>query len=83
VIRGLDGSRPQTIAPSALMFQALGYRGLTSISSPSSLLTILLSQTRTSSPIASALPHSEGIAYKPLSGELVMCLRVGRMGPIK
>jgi len=27
--------------------------------------------------------HSEGILYKPLSGEIGMCLRVGRMGPIK
>src|SRR6266853_4084565 len=27
--------------------------------------------------------HSEGISYKPLSGEIGMCLRVGRMGPVK
>ena len=27
--------------------------------------------------------HSEGIAYKPLCGEIAMCRRVGRMGPIK
>jgi hypothetical protein len=27
--------------------------------------------------------HSEGIWYKPLSGESWMCLRVGRMGPVK
>ncbi len=27
--------------------------------------------------------HSEGIRYKPQSGEIGMCLRVGRMGPIK
>src|SRR6202795_3486711 len=27
--------------------------------------------------------HSEGISYKPLRGEIGMCLRVGRMGPIK
>jgi hypothetical protein len=26
--------------------------------------------------------HSEGIAYKPLSGEIEMCLQVGRMGPV-
>src|SRR2546425_2980795 len=26
--------------------------------------------------------HSEGIAYKPQCGEVAMCLRVGRMGPI-
>ena len=26
--------------------------------------------------------HSEGIWYKPPSGEIGMCLRVGRMGPI-
>jgi len=25
--------------------------------------------------------HSEGIWYKPLSGEIGMCLRVGRKGP--
>jgi hypothetical protein len=31
----------------------------------------------------SALPHSEGIAYKPARGEIAMYLRVGRMGPIK
>jgi len=36
-------------------------------------------------PLAGRLgaPHSEGIAYKPPCGEIVMCLRVGRMGPIK
>ena len=33
--------------------------------------------------VASALPHSEGIVYKPPCGEIAMCLRVGRMGPIK
>jgi hypothetical protein len=27
--------------------------------------------------------HSEGISYKPQSGEIGMCPRVGRMGPIK
>ena len=27
--------------------------------------------------------HSEGIAYKSLSGEIAMGLRVGRMGPTK
>ena len=27
--------------------------------------------------------NSEGIAYKPPSGEVAMCLRVGRMGSIK
>jgi len=27
--------------------------------------------------------HSEGITYKPLDGEVVMCLGVGRMGPDK
>ena len=26
---------------------------------------------------------SEGIAYKPPCGEIAMCPRVGRMGPIK
>ena len=25
--------------------------------------------------------HSEGSAYKPLCGEVALCLRVGRMGP--
>jgi hypothetical protein len=33
--------------------------------------------------VASALPHSEGIAYKPPCGEIAMCSRVGRMGSIK
>ena len=33
--------------------------------------------------VASALRHSEGIAYKPPCGEIAMCLRVGRMRPIK
>src|SRR6202048_4503666 len=33
--------------------------------------------------VAAALPHSEGIAYKPLCGEIAMCSRVGRMGSIK
>ena len=27
--------------------------------------------------------HSEGISYKPLRGEIELCLRVGRMGSIK
>ena len=27
--------------------------------------------------------HSEGISYKPQSGEVGMCPQVGRMGPIK
>ena len=33
--------------------------------------------------VASALPHSEGIAYKLLCSEIAMCSRVGRMGSIK
>jgi hypothetical protein len=33
--------------------------------------------------VALALPHSEGIAYKPLCGEIAVCLRVGRMGSNK
>jgi hypothetical protein len=32
--------------------------------------------------VASALPHSEGIAYKLLCSEIAMCSRVGRMGSI-
>jgi hypothetical protein len=32
---------------------------------------------------ASGRGHSEGIAYKPLCGEVAMCWRVGRMGSIK
>lgn len=32
--------------------------------------------------VASALPHSEGVGYKPEYGEISMCLQVGRMGPI-
>ena len=38
---------------------------------------------RNHSRVASALLHSEGIAYKPPCGEIAMCLRVGRMRPIK
>src|SRR5437016_14323586 len=30
--------------------------------------------------VASALSHSEGIAYKPPCGEIAMCSRMGRMG---
>ena len=30
-----------------------------------------------------AVTHSEGISYKPPSGEIEMRLRVGRMGPNK
>ena len=37
----------------------------------------------THSRVAEALPHSEGIAYKPLCGEITMRARVGRMGSIK
>jgi hypothetical protein len=40
-------------------------------------------KARNHSRVASALPHSEGIAYKPPCGEIAMCLRVGRMGPSK
>ena len=40
-------------------------------------------KARNHSRVASALPHSEGIAYKPPCGEIAMCPRVGRMGPIK
>ena len=40
-------------------------------------------KARNYSRVASALPHSEGIAYKPPCGEVAMCLRVGRMGPNK
>jgi hypothetical protein len=37
-------------------------------------------KARNHSRVASALPHSEDIAYKPLCGEIAMCPRVGRMG---
>jgi hypothetical protein len=40
-------------------------------------------KARNHSRVASARPHSEGIAYKPPCGEIAMCLRVGRMGPSK
>src|SRR4051812_24657264 len=40
-------------------------------------------KARNHSRVASALPHSEGIAYKPPCGEVAMCPRVGRMGPVK
>ena len=40
-------------------------------------------KARNRSRVALALPHSEGIAYKPLCGEIAMCLRAGRMGPLK
>jgi hypothetical protein len=33
--------------------------------------------------VASALPHSEGIAYKLPCSEIAMCPRVGRMGSTK
>ena len=39
-------------------------------------------KARNHSRVASALPHSEGIAYKPPCGEVAMCRRVGRMGPL-
>jgi hypothetical protein len=34
-------------------------------------------------PWHAAHQHSEGIRYKPPGGEIRMCLRVGRMRPIK
>ena len=40
-------------------------------------------KARNHSRVAGALPHSVGIAYKPLYGEVAVCLRVGRMGPSK
>jgi len=40
-------------------------------------------KARNHSRVASALPHSEDIAYKPPCGEIAMCPRVGRMGSIK
>src|SRR6266436_919507 len=38
-------------------------------------------KARNHSRVASALPHSEGIAYKPPCGEIAVCPRVGRMRP--
>ena len=35
------------------------------------------------SPRRRSMTHSEGSAYKPLCGEVVLCRRLGRMGPIK
>ena len=35
------------------------------------------------SPRRGGRAHSEGITYKPLAGEVAMCLGAGRMGPIK
>jgi hypothetical protein len=40
-------------------------------------------KARNHSSVAEALPHSEGSAYKPQSGEIALCRRVGRMGPGK
>jgi hypothetical protein len=40
-------------------------------------------KARNRSRVAEALPHREGIAYKPPCGEITMCPRVGRMGPNK
>jgi hypothetical protein len=40
-------------------------------------------KARNHSRVASALPHSEGIAYKLFYGEVAMCRRGGRMGPVK
>src|SRR4051794_21259537 len=40
-------------------------------------------KARTHARVASALPHSEGIAYKPSYGEVAMCRRGGRMGPVQ
>ena len=40
-------------------------------------------KARNHSRVAEALPHSEGVAYKPPCGEIMTCLRVGRMGSIK
>ena len=42
-----------------------------------------IAKARNHSRVASALPHSEGIAYKPPCGEIAMCPRVGRVGPNK
>src|SRR4051812_29781207 len=42
-----------------------------------------VAKARNHARVASALPHSEGIAYKPPCGEVAMCRRVGRMGPVK
>src|SRR5258705_13832852 len=42
-----------------------------------------IAKARNHSRVASALPHSEGIAYKPPCGENAMCPQVGRMGSIK
>src|SRR3982750_3737553 len=43
----------------------------------------MAAKARNHSWVASALPPSEGIAYKPFYGEVAMCRRVGRMGPVK
>jgi hypothetical protein len=39
-------------------------------------------KARNHSRVAYAETHSEGITYKPLCGEIGMCLQVGRMGPV-
>src|SRR4051794_3426746 len=43
----------------------------------------MVAKARNHARVASALPHSEGIADKPPCGEVAMCRRVGRMGPVK
>jgi hypothetical protein len=43
----------------------------------------MVAKARNHSWVASALPHSEGIAYKPSYGEVAMRPRVGRMGPVQ
>jgi hypothetical protein len=43
----------------------------------------MVAKARNHPRVASALPHSEGIAYKPPCGEIAMRSRVGRMGSIK
>jgi hypothetical protein len=40
-------------------------------------------KARNRSLVAEAMTHSEDISYKPPSGEVEMCRRVGRMGPSK
>ena len=42
----------------------------------------MVAKARNHSRVASALPHSEGIADKPPCGDVAMCRRVGRMGPV-
>jgi hypothetical protein len=70
------GNRPSDLWIEAMIEAPRGQRGRHARKE-------LAAKARNHLRVASAFLHSEGIAYKLLCGEILMCPRMGRMGSIK